>query len=95
MIKIYGLNDEIIIVEENEVIIEKINTNNNDIIVCMDDGTAIEIKYSVKKHKIWTIEIIEEGYSQYEIEEYDKEYSSHPSDELCIDADFASYDIIS
>lgn len=95
MTKIYGINYDYIIVEEDGVILEKIDTRNNDIQIHFSDGTVIDIKYSVKKHKVWTMEIVEEGYSQYEIEEYDKEYSSHPSDELCIDAEYVDYKIVS
>lgn len=94
MIRIYGVSDELIIVEENGVELEKIDCNHNDIQFEMSDGTIVLFQYSIKKSKVWTASIVDEGYGDYVIEEYDEEASETRSDAVEVDAEYYEYNFV-
>ncbi len=93
MIKIYGVNDELLTVEENEITTQDIECNHRDVRFYLDDGTTILFQYSVKRNKVWTATIEEEGYGEYDFEEYE-EGNEIKSDIIEIDAELLDYELV-
>lgn len=94
MLKIYATDDETIVIEEDGNIIDEIDTEHQDVSFVMTDDTAFLFEYSVKKNKVWTIEMQNEGFEQYDIEEHDEKCSEYPSDIIEIDSEVESYSLV-
>lgn len=92
MVKVYGINDETLIVEEDGFERE-LPTEHNDVRLIFNDGTVITFKYSVRRNKVWTVEIEDEGYSESDLTDYEDRYANIPSDSFEIDADLSDYEL--
>lgn len=95
MLKIYGASDDVFVVEEDGTVLEEIDCYNQDVSLSLTDGSVILAQYSIKKSGIWSIEVEEEGYGQYDLTEYDEEENPDTyTDVLEIDAELDSYTLI-
>lgn len=94
MISIYGASSDLVIVEENGVLLEKIWCDGKDVLLYLSDESEILAQYSIKMSGIWSLVIQTEGYGEYDLTEYDEKMSQVLSDTIDVDAELDDYVLV-
>jgi hypothetical protein len=94
LISIYGASSDLVIVEENGVLLEKIWCDGKDVLLYLSDESEILAQYSIKKSGVWSLVIQAEGYGEYDLTEYDEKMSQVLSDTIDVDAELDDYVLV-
>lgn len=94
MISIYGASSDLVIVEENGVLLEKIWCDGKNVLLYLSDGSEVLAQYSIKKSGVWSLIIQTEGYGEYDLTEYDEKMSQVLSDTIDVDAELDDYVLV-
>ena len=94
MIKVYGVNEGLLKIEENGVDLEDIYCSGSDVRLFFDDGTVLFAQYSIEEIDIWSFTIEEEGYAENYLTLYE-DLEDPTGDIFEIDADLEHYEAVS
>lgn len=95
MVKVYGYNDDIVVVEYNDGnAIEEIDCYNADVRIWFTDKTQILVHYGKKNFAVWDIKVENKGSGFIDKKICNDESADIYSDIVLVNADIASYKVL-